>query len=302
MRVLLVTAALLLGAAMPASAATKTWNGGAATQQFNDAGNWEPNGVPGAGDTVWLKEAADVVRLEDGADPAIDRLVYTAGSFTIGGRTLSIGGDSRIAQTLTVGGGGGIELAGRLTLLGDTPTGPGGALTVASGSELAGGTLRLAHDAATVTVEDGASFAPALVELDAGDLVLDADGGLDALEQTGGAVRGSGEIAVGRLTWTGGEQSGPGTTALAPTAPEPVLSGAKQLLHAPARARPRLGRQPRHTRGRPRRCAENAATLTLADDAAIEDAGGALRNLGRCASWEPRASTCPRSRTRPAPR
>ena len=313
-RTLLLTVVLLLAGAAPASAATKTWDGGAGTEQFNDAANWAPNGVPGADDLVVLDDAADVVRLENGVDRTIDQLAYTAGSLTVVGRTLTIdggGGDSTIERALAVGAGGTVDLAdppdattrtildaggrfslssadarvinrgslsvlagagpdlstgpglldnrsfitqaggdhqissdfantndggaafgvllidaGTLTLLGDatsagrltigfasTLTVQGGTLTVAPGSELSGGALALASamfGATRVTARTARRSRPALVRLAAGELVIDDEsGGLNALEQTGGTLRGSGTVGISQLTWTGGAQGGP---------------------------------------------------------------------------------------------
>ncbi len=52
-----VFATALLGAAFPASAATKTWTGGGGNSNWSTTANWSPSGAPAAGDTVVFNSA-----------------------------------------------------------------------------------------------------------------------------------------------------------------------------------------------------------------------------------------------------
>ena len=133
----------------------------------------------------------------------------------------------------------------------------------------------------TVTVADGANFAPSDVRLTAGDLVIDdADAGLNSLQQTGGTLRGSGTVGVIALSWSGGAQSGSGSTVIPAIGSDPVLSGTKQLARTLRLERDLAWGASRGTlQVAAGGALENAATLTLADDADIDDGGGVIRNL-----------------------
>ena len=58
-----VGSALAFGLALEASAAIKTWDGGAGTLSWNDANNWSPDGVPGAGDDVVIDVIGSTVTI-----------------------------------------------------------------------------------------------------------------------------------------------------------------------------------------------------------------------------------------------
>src|SRR3981189_2139703 len=74
--------------AVGAPACTKTWNHGALTDNFTDAANWAPVGVPGASDHVCVPTSGGGTQV-----------VYASGTTTIASIQHSAGGDLPLVIT-----------------------------------------------------------------------------------------------------------------------------------------------------------------------------------------------------------
>lgn len=118
---------LVLGIALVAPvSAQRTWDGGAGTDEWTDANNWNPDGVPSA-------ESANIA----GVQVDLSGAAASITSLGIGGRT-----DPATAGTLNVQSGGSLSIGGYADNGGIINV-TGGALTFASG----GATIRPAHRA-----------------------------------------------------------------------------------------------------------------------------------------------------------
>ncbi len=130
-------------------AAPIVWDGGAATSNWGDAANWDPDGVPTGSDNVSLTQASATAIDVDG-NHAVQNL-------EIGNNvTLSILG----TNTLTVNGG--LQQGGSVINIGT------GALSVTGGVLLAGGSLNA--NSGTMTVGGGFTLAGATIDLGSGTL------------------------------------------------------------------------------------------------------------------------------------
>ena len=128
--------ALVIGAVGSAAAVTCTdsWDGGATTLSWQDAGNWTTNVLPGASDNVCLSTTANVT---SAADVTILNLNQSAGSLTISGGAFSLTDavNSSSATNLTLSGG---ALGGAATLT------TAGAMTWSGGEMMGSGTTSIA--------------------------------------------------------------------------------------------------------------------------------------------------------------
>ncbi|KAA3616964.1 MAG: T9SS C-terminal target domain-containing protein [Calditrichaeota bacterium] len=94
-------------------AASVSWDGGAATNSWNDALNWSNDIVPTSSDDITLASGDDV-HLIDGSNGVCNSLVVQSGaSLTIGAKTLTVTG------AVTVDAGGSLSLSGSLYLGGN---------------------------------------------------------------------------------------------------------------------------------------------------------------------------------------
>jgi hypothetical protein len=131
-RLLLLPLVLAMGLALlslpladPARGATRTWNGGGATDDWNDAGNWVGGLIPGAADLATFDGTS--------GDDAIINVNINVGGIAITAAyagTISQAGSS----TVTVG-------AQAFTQAGGTFSGGTGAMTVGSAFTLSGGSF-----------------------------------------------------------------------------------------------------------------------------------------------------------------
>jgi len=84
-----------------ASSTTKTWTNGNGTDQWNDADNWDPSGVPGSGDDVVFNATyTDSCTID--VDSTITSLTIQSGytgPVSLGSYTLTITGDFTIEQS-----------------------------------------------------------------------------------------------------------------------------------------------------------------------------------------------------------
>lgn len=105
------------------SYAQKTWDGGAGTNNWNDGNNWNPNGVPTAGQTVTIGNTYTVILNTSTTVASLTIGGGTSGSLTIGNnntdRTLTVTGNVIVntGATLNTAGNGGnvINIGGNLT-------------------------------------------------------------------------------------------------------------------------------------------------------------------------------------------
>lgn len=96
-----------------------TWDGGAGTNNWGDANNWNPNGVPGATQSVTIGNGATVVLNTNATVAALIVGGGTSGSLTLGNnntdRTLTVSGSITVqpgAQLVTAGNGGNVLIVG----------------------------------------------------------------------------------------------------------------------------------------------------------------------------------------------
>ncbi len=89
-----------------------TWNGSISTA-WNTAGNWTPNGIPGAADNITVVTGGNTCMLNAGA--AITNITLTSGTLDLGGFTLQVNGTT---ATFTAG----TVQNGNLTVSGATTT------------------------------------------------------------------------------------------------------------------------------------------------------------------------------------
>ena len=138
------------------------WDGGAATSNWGDAANWDPDGVPTGSDNVSLTQASATAIDVDGN--------YAVQNLEIGNYvTLSILGTNTLTLT------GGLQQGGSAINVGT------GALSITGSALIAGGTLNL--NSGTMTVDGSFALTGAAMHLDSG--VLDVRG---AFASTSGFV------------------------------------------------------------------------------------------------------------------
>ncbi|MCA9285825.1 MAG: hypothetical protein KDA22_11450 [Phycisphaerales bacterium] len=121
--------------ALPAIADTKTWDGGAATANWGDDANWNPDGVPGPADDVVIDVPGRLAVTYAGITSEIASLAL-ANELSIASGSLTVAGASSVSGTLNLNNGT-LVLDGELTADGTcnwsagTLAGAGG-LTVSS--------------------------------------------------------------------------------------------------------------------------------------------------------------------------
>jgi hypothetical protein len=111
-----VTAIIALQAAAGASAATKTWDGGAGTSSWHTAANWDNDTLPVAGDDIVISVPGPVTVTYSTGSLAVNSITCTNG-LTISGGTLTVNGASTIA-TLTLGFEGSLSGSGEVMVTG----------------------------------------------------------------------------------------------------------------------------------------------------------------------------------------
>ena len=89
-----------------------TWNGSLSTS-WNTAGNWTPNGIPGAADNVTVVTGGNTCMLNAGT--TITNITLTSGTLNLGGFTLQVNGTNAVFTAGTV-------QNGSLTISGATTT------------------------------------------------------------------------------------------------------------------------------------------------------------------------------------
>ena len=173
--------ALLLVGAVSTRAATLTWTN-AASGYWNTAANWNPNQVPGSGDTVVITNAGVTVSLNS--------------STTVGGIILGTNGPGTVT----------LSLAGQtLTLNGPLAVNPSGSFTVDYGV-LAGTTNSILSGTIGWSATAGGSLAGTLTLATNGNLIVAGDGGNN--DMNGTVVTNNGTV-----TWASGAiRGGSGTT------------------------------------------------------------------------------------------
>ncbi len=151
---------LLLIAPVAASAATRTFDGGAGTADWNTAQNWSADTLPGAADDVVIP-TAKAVTLDAGAAGAARTLeIDGTGTLLVSGRALTVSSGAGAPASTLSGSGTQIALAagGSLSLAGQTNWTSGGIDLGALGSNTltvpSGGTLSIT---AGLTLSGGAS-------------------------------------------------------------------------------------------------------------------------------------------------
>ena len=165
-------ATVLLGVAarwQPVAAATKTWTGAGATNNWSLGANWSGGTVPVAADTV-VFDTTSVKNVTVDVNVSVVALTVSVGySGTLtqaAGRTITVGaGGWSQADGLFIGGSSAITLNGPFNLSGGSFTSTSGILTVTGGfTHSAGvltasaGTVSLATSAATIDVPGTESF------------------------------------------------------------------------------------------------------------------------------------------------
>lgn len=188
-----ISCAWLFAMAVPVSAAVRTWTGGAGSSNWNVAGNWSGNAIPGSGDTAQF-DATSSSDCTFKANVSIAGLIIASDY----GGTLSQGSGA----SLTVGGSG-ISIAGGTLHGSDAPIDCNGALTMTGGSFRAtSGTLYVFKN---LTISGG-TFAHngGCVRLDGWDKSVNVGGAVlnDLIYDVGGnSVTVSGTIVLdGNLT------------------------------------------------------------------------------------------------------
>src|ERR1700733_8886669 len=76
-----------------------TWNGSVSTN-WNVAGNWTPNGIPGTLDNVKVVTATNNCKLS--ANTGVWHVNLSSGTLDLGGNTLTVGGDTALFSAGTV--------------------------------------------------------------------------------------------------------------------------------------------------------------------------------------------------------
>ncbi|HUD47110.1 MAG TPA: hypothetical protein VMR33_09785 [Candidatus Baltobacteraceae bacterium] len=229
--------AFLLYSAPPVWAATITWNNSAGGN-WNVAGNWSPNQVPGAGDTATITAAGTyIVNISD---------TESAASLTVGGATG--------VQTLQVNSGGVLnESGGTLSITGSLKVQSGGLLNMTSQFSVEGpltnaGTINLTNAALALYNNNGASYNGGINNqgqinfcgasgdqvasyigdeyfINQGTVNQEAGTGISTINVFAGGLQGTYNAALGTiLEFLGGNTAGAPLTVGAP----PVLNGPGQ--------------------------------------------------------------------------
>lgn len=104
-RILATVVLITLLVTMPALAATRTWDNDSGDGLWHTAANWNPTGVPGAGDTAIIDDSENwlVVLSDDDAECAILKIQGTGGILDIKGVTLTLGDDNTDMESVVEG-------------------------------------------------------------------------------------------------------------------------------------------------------------------------------------------------------
>jgi hypothetical protein len=97
-RVVPIIVLFLLGQSIKAQT-VYTWNG-SVSANWNVAGNWTPNGIPGTSDNVKIVTATNMCQLS--ANAGVWHVNLSSGTLDLGGNTLTVGGDTALFSTGTV--------------------------------------------------------------------------------------------------------------------------------------------------------------------------------------------------------
>ncbi len=181
--------------ALPAAAQyDKEFAEGPNNNFWGNAENWSPAGVPDGSDAVLIPEGETCV-IHNGGSDAVAELVDVEGLLTIEqSRTLTFTEDSVVTGTLTVNGGGTLDMDGELTLYGENSSGSGGTLVVSR----SGGASTISGDGA-ILVEAGSVDPGHLYGVGVVNVEVDNDGKVEAFGSESdvlifnAAIDGSGE-------------------------------------------------------------------------------------------------------------
>ena len=129
----------------------RTWTG-ALNGNWSEGGNWNPSGVPAAGDELTFASGSKTDTMNNDVNPAVGRIVVTNGNYHLKGQGLTLSGSagtSRIEKDFQVdslAGSGAIELVGQAILtVGPNGNNPAQGSTTYSGT-LTGGNGQLVKD------------------------------------------------------------------------------------------------------------------------------------------------------------
>src|SRR5687768_170328 len=93
-----LAAAAALGPPCMSGAANRIWDGGAATQNWNSANNWNPNFIPSNADDVTI--ALDAANVGLSANAFANNLTLNNGAFlSTSGRALAVDFDTMLEKT-----------------------------------------------------------------------------------------------------------------------------------------------------------------------------------------------------------
>src|ERR1022692_210431 len=119
MKRLLLFIAVFICAQAAKSQTSYTWNGSVSTA-WNTAGNWAPNGIPGAADNVTIVTGSNVCMLN--AATSITNVALTCGTLDLGGGTLTVAGATATFTAGTVQNGTITVSGATTTTFGNGPT------------------------------------------------------------------------------------------------------------------------------------------------------------------------------------
>lgn len=203
-----------LGANWPANAATKTWAGG--NGLWSSAGNWNPSGVPVAGDVVFLNQGGGVTSTYTSAVPVATlglvevsnsmTMLQTSGTyqnnnFVLSNGTFTLNGGAVSISNITVGS------AAFSTGIINVLSGSLAVTNVFLGSPLGGGTVNVSGgllSAPFITLApNGSNAIGCTLNLTSGSVALGAGGTM--LINTGGRFDfNGGSLSGGTVTMSGG--------------------------------------------------------------------------------------------------
>lgn len=240
---LLAVAAVTVQVHTAEAAATRTWTGLGATNNWSDGGNWN-TAVPVAGDSIVFPAVAlRKTNVNDlAANTAFATIDFTGSGYSVSGNSLQVSsswsndpGSGSNLVSLDIGGSGGIEqISGKLTLAGNN--------TFGDGVDIVGGVLATTSDTGLggptddVVVQDGATLQLAGgVDIGAKELNIEGDGFDDfgALQSIGGTSRAD-DVGIDGATTIG--VSGNSTLIIetlsqqSPGAPLTLVGGGKLLV------------------------------------------------------------------------
>ncbi|MCM8795027.1 MAG: hypothetical protein NC819_04415 [Candidatus Omnitrophica bacterium] len=222
----IVAGILLLGVGT-AQAATRTWDGGGADNNWNTAANWSSNSIPGSGDTARFDSTSSkncTINVSINVQGIDIRSTYAGTITQSAGSAVTVGSaDFSQAGAAFIGGSSSIDCNDAFSLTGGTFTSTSGTLSISGNFTMSGGTFN--HNSGTVLLDTSSSTTMNIGSRTLNHLQIQKSGSADV------AVTGTADVN-GNLTITTVDQINTGTIAVAGnvTTTDTAVAGSATIL------------------------------------------------------------------------